>query len=155
MYAQKLMRPKLLIAVLALMLSGIDCDAASICANRCMSSASAAGVVVHHHQMESQAVNTSIGHHIHTRTHGAYCTECPPEVGNNLNQSADCHGVLQIQASREASLTFDTHRGVAHVDVSHTPAGALALADSGGPTLRCDTSPRIRTSDPGSVPLRI
>ena len=149
------MRPKLLIVVLALMLAGTNCDAASLCASRCMSSASAAGSVVHHHQMESQTDATSISHHIHTRTHGAYCTECPPEVGNNLNQSTDCQGLLQIQAIREASFSLTASRGVAHPDVPHTPAGALALADGGGPSLRCDTSPRIRTSDPGSVPLRI
>jgi hypothetical protein len=149
------MRPKLLIAVLALMLSGINCDAASICANRCMSSGSAESAVVHHHQMESQAVATNIQHHIHTRTHAAGCTECPPEVGNNLNRSADCQVLPQIEAIREASFSFDAPSGVAQVDVPHAPADALALADNGGPSFLCDIGHTIRSSDTASVPLRI
>ena len=148
------MRPKLLIVVLALMLSGTNCDAASICANRCMSSGSTESAVVHHHQMESQPVATH-NHHIDTRTHAAYCTECPPEVGNNLNKSADCRGFPQIQAIKEASFSFDIQRGVVHVDAPHTPAGILALADDGGPSLLCDSCRTTRTSDTASVPLRI
>ena len=153
MYAQKLMRTKLLIAVLALMLSGINCDAASICANRCMSSGSAESAVVHHHRMESQPVATNIQHHIHARAHAAACTECPPEVGNN--RSADCQGLPQIEAIREASFSFDAPSGVAQVDVPHAPVDALALADNGGPSLLCDIGRTIRSSDTASVPLRI
>jgi hypothetical protein len=155
-YAQKLMRPKPLITVLALMLSGINCDAASMCANRCMSSASAANAsaVTHHHQMESQPVATH-NHHIHARTHAAYCTECPPELGNNLNKSADCQSLLQIQAISEAFFPFNAPREGAHVDVPHTPTDPLALADDGGPSLLCDICRTIRSSNTPSVPLRI
>jgi hypothetical protein len=149
------MRPKLLIAVLALMLSGTNCDAASMCANRCMSSASATSAVVHHHQMESQPAATKIDHHLHTRTHAAYCTECPPALGKMLNRAADCAGFLQIQAIREASFSFNTPREVAHVDVPHTTADVLALADDGGPSLLCDICRTIRSSDTASIPLRI
>ena len=151
------MRPKPLITVLALMLSGINCDAASMCANRCMSSASAANAsaVAHHHQMESQPAATKIDHHLHTRTHAAYCTECPSALGNMLNRAADCAGLLQIQAIKEASFSFHAPREGAHVDIPHTPADALALADDGGPSLLCDICPTIRSSDTASLPLRI
>jgi hypothetical protein len=150
------MRPRLLTAVLVLMLSGTNCDAASICAAYCISSASAGSAAVHHHQRESQPAATNISHHIHAYHHAADCPECPPELGNNLNQSADCAGLVQIQAIKEASFSFDAPRGVAHVDLPHTPADALVLADGGEPAaLLCDTSQRIRTSDPPSAPLRI
>jgi hypothetical protein len=149
------MRPRLLIAVLVLMLSGTNCDAASICAAYCMSSASAGRAAVHHHQMESRPGAANVPHHIHTRNQAAYCTECPPDLRNRLNQSADCAGLVQIQALREASFSFDAPSGVAHGDVARTPAAALALANNGEPVLLCDTSHRIRTPDPGPVPLRI
>jgi hypothetical protein len=154
-YAQKLMRPKVLIAVLVLMLAGTNCDAASICANRCMSSASAGTAVVHHHQMESQPVATNIHNHLHARTHAAYCTECPPELGNKLNQSADCAGLEQIQAIEKASFSFNASRGVAHVDVPHTPAGVLALVEDGGSSLLPHICRTIRSSATASVSLRI
>src|SRR5260370_7637498 len=132
------MRPKLLIAVLALMQSGINCDAASICANRCMSSGSAESAVVHH-QMESQPVAANINHHLHTRTHAAYCTQCPPEVGNNLNRSADCQVLPQIEAIREASFCFDAPSAVAQVEFPHPPADPLTLPGNRGPPLSSDT----------------
>ncbi len=148
-----MMRPRLLIAVLVLTLSGTNCDAASICAAYCMSSAFAGRAAVHH-QMESQSGATNTDDHIHTGNQ-ATCAECPPELGNNLNQSADCASLVQIQALKEASFSFDAPSGVAQVDVPDTSAHAVALADDTQSSSLFDTSPRIRSSNPAAVPLRI
>lgn len=149
------MRPRLLIAVLVLMLSGTNCDAASICAAYCMSSASAGTAAVYHQHTESQQGTANINRDIHAHSHAASCPECPPELGNNLNQPADCAGLVQIQAIVEAPSSLDASRGVAHVDFLHTPTDALASADNGKASLLCDSSRRIRPYAPGSVSLRI
>jgi len=149
------MGPKPLIAVLVLILSGANCDAASICAVYCMSSASAGSAAVHHRQRESPPGTTNISHHIHTRNNDANCAECPPRSANSLNQRTDCIGLVQIEALKEASFSFAAPSGVAHVNGPDTAADALALADDGHPSLLLDTSRRIRSSDTASVPLRI
>src|ERR1700738_4508279 len=82
-YAQELMGPKLLIAILVLALSGANSDLASMCAAYCMSSASL------HHHMESQQGSTSASHHFHSYHNAANCAECPPDSANSLNEKDD------------------------------------------------------------------
>jgi hypothetical protein len=156
-YAAKLMRLRLLTAVLVLMLSGSNCDASSICANRCTSSSPAKSApvenaVVHHHQMESQPAATNIGHPIHN--HRAQCIECPPELGNSL-KSAGCAGLAQIQAIEEGVFSLGASSGVAYVRVPNMPADALPSTESGNPSLFRDFSRRIGPSNRGSISLRI
>ena len=154
-YRQNCMRPKLLIAVLVLALSGTNSNVASMCAVYCMSSASAGGAAVHHHQMESQPRSASISHHMHAHHKGAECPECPPTSGNNLNQKADCASFVQFQALKEASFSFDAPRGGAHVHVVGMPALALALASDGERFLPVSAPNKIRSFNPVSAPLRI
>ena len=154
-YAQNLMRPKLVIAILVLALSGANSSAASLCAAYCMSSASVGVAALHHHQMESQRSPTSMNHHTHARHHGAPCAECPPELGDSLNQKAGCASLAQIQALKQASFSLDAPSGVAHFDVSDTPADAPALVDDGPRSLLFDTPRTIGSSSSASVPLRI
>ena len=148
------MRPKLLIAVLALTLSGANAGVASMCAAYCMSSESV-GSAVHHHQMDSHPSPTSISHHNHTGHLGADCAECPPTSGNTLSPKADCSSLVQIQALMEGSFSFDAPSGVVHVAVADTPADALGLAGSGERSLLFDASQRIRSFNTRPVPLRI
>jgi hypothetical protein len=154
-YTQNLMRPKLVIAILVLALSGANSAAASLCAAYCMSSSSVGSAAVHHHQMESPPNPASISHHIHAHHHGADCAECPPKSGNSVNQKADCASLLQVQALKEGSFSLDAPRGVAQFDVADTPADALALAGGTERSIPFDDSHAIRNSTPASVPLRI
>src|SRR6267378_3819196 len=132
------MRRKLLIAVLVLTLSGANAGVASICAAYCMSSGSVGSAAVHHRQMYSQPSPTRISHHNHARHHGA-----------------DCSSLVQIQALKEGSFSFDAPGGVAHVAVADTPAEALGLAGSGERSLLFDASQTIRSFNTPPVPLRI
>jgi hypothetical protein len=143
------MRPKLLIAVLVLMLAGANCDAASICAAYCTSPASA------HHPMESQPGPTIISHHIHAHHQGAKCAECPPESDNSLNEKTDCSSLVQIHALKEGYFSLDAPGGVPQLDVGDTPAYTLGLAPDGGSVLVFGSAWRIRSSTSASVPLRI
>jgi hypothetical protein len=147
------MRPKLLIAILVLALSGANSGAASICAAYCMSSAPAGSVAVHHHQMETQPSPTSMSNHIHTRHYGAACAECPPTSENILNQKSDCTNLGQVQALKEVS--FEPSSGAAHIDVPSTPIDALALARGGERSIPVDASHAIRNPHAASVRLRI
>jgi hypothetical protein len=149
------MRPKLVIAVLVLALSGANSAAASMCAAYCMSSSSVGSAAVHHHQMESPPNPASISRHIHTRHHGADCAECPPKSGNSVNQKSDCASLVQVQALQEGSFSLDAPSGVAQFDVANTPADALTLAGGGERSIPFDASRKIRNSNPASVPLRI
>jgi hypothetical protein len=149
------MRPKLVIAILVLALSGANSGAASLCAAYCMSFASVGGAALHHHQMESQRSSTSMSHDTHARHHGAPCAECPPELGDTLKQKADCARLVQIQEFKQASFSFDAPSRVGYFDVSDTPAGALALANDGPRSLLFDASRRIGSSSSASVSLRI
>jgi hypothetical protein len=105
--------------------------------------------------MESQPEAANVPRHIHSRNQAASCPECPPELGNNLNQSADCAGLVQIQAFKEASFSFDAPNGVAQVDAPDTAADALALAGDNEPSSLFGTSCRIRSFCTASVPIRI
>src|SRR6267378_448749 len=149
------MRLKLLIAVLVLTLSGANAGAASMCAAYCMSSESVGSAAVHRHQMDSQPSPTSISNHNHTRHHGADCAECPPTSGNSLSPKADCASLVQIQALKEGSFSFDAPSGVAYVAVADTPADTLGLAGSGEGSLLFDASQTIRSFNTPPVPLRI
>ena len=150
------MRARLLVFVLVLVLSGADSGAALMCTACCLSSASVGTPVVHHHQMEPQADSAaSMSHESHIRHHGAKCAECPPKLGNSVNQKADCASLVQIQALKEGSFSLDAPIGVAQFDVADTPAEALALAGGGERSIPFDASHTIRNSNPASVPLRI
>jgi hypothetical protein len=154
-YTQNLMRPKLVIAILVLALSGANSGTAAICAAYCMSSTSAGSGGGHHHQMESQPSPTSISHHTHTHHHGAPCAECPPTSQYGVNQQGDCTRFVQTQALKESSLSLDAPSRVAQMDVADTPAEALSLAGDRERSLIFDTPPTIRSSNPASVPLRL
>jgi len=149
------MRPKLLIAVLALTLSGANAGVASMCAAYCMSTGSVGSAAVHHHQMDSHPSPTSISHHNHTGHLGADCAECPPTSGNSLIPKADCSSLVQIQALKEGSLSFDAPSGVARVAVADTPADAIGLAAGGERSSLFDASQTIRSFNTSPVPLRI
>lgn len=155
MYTQNLMRPKLVIAILVLALSGANSGAASICATYCMSSAAAGSAAVHHHQMESQPSPTSVSHQFHSHHHAANCAECPPDSANSLNGKADCASFAEIQALKEASFSFDAPRGVAHAHVVGIPARALALASDGERFLPVNAANKTRSFNPVLPPLRI
>jgi hypothetical protein len=148
-YAQKLMGTKLLIAVLALTLSGANSDLGSMCAASCMSSAP-----VHHH-VESQPGPIIINHHVHAHHKGTECGECPPKSGNGLNQKADCTSLVQIEALREGSFSLEAPSKVAQFNVAGTSAGSPSLAGDRERSLVFCASHAIRSSNPGSVPLRI
>ena len=154
-YTQNLMRPKLVIAILVLALSGANPGLASMRAAYCMSSSSVGSAAVHHHQMESQPSPTSITNHIHAHHHGADCAECPPKSGNSVNQKADCSSLVQVQSLKEGSFSLDAPSGVAQFDADDAPAYTLGSACDGEPSLVFDTSRRIRSSSSASVPLRI
>ena len=154
-YPQNWMRPKLLIALLVLALSGANSGLASMCAVYCMPSSSSGSALVHRHQMESHPGPTSISHHIHAHHKGALCAECPPKSGNSLNQKADCTSLVQIQALKEGSFSLDAPNKVAQVDVAGTPAEALSLTSDRERSLVFDTSPTITNPHAASVPLRI
>lgn len=153
-YTQNSMRPKLVIAIVVLALSGANSCVASMCAAYCMSSAFVGSAAVHH-QMVSQPSPTSISHHIHAHHNGAECADCPPKSGNRMNQKADCASLVQIQALKEGSFSLDAPNKVAQIDAAATPAEALSLASDRERSLVFDTSPTIRSSNPASVPLRI
>lgn len=148
-----MMRPRLLITVLVLALSGANSSTAAICAAYCKSSASAGSAVVHHHEMESLPSSTSISHH--TSHHGAPCAECPPASQYGLNQKTDCASLGQVQALKEGSFSLDAPKGVTQFNVADTPADALALAGGGERFIRFQASHIIRNPNPASVPLRI
>src|SRR5712664_4029653 len=120
-YAQNLMGPKLLIAVLVLTLSGANSDLASMCGAYCMSSASV------HHYTESKPGPITISHHMHAHHKGAECAECPPKSGISLNQKSDCASLVQIEALKEGSFSLGTPSGVAQ-DLAETPTDGRALA---------------------------
>jgi hypothetical protein len=149
------MRPKLVIAILALALAGPNSGVASICAAYCMSAASAGSAAVHHHQMESQPASTSISHHIHAHHQGVECTECPPKSGNSLDQKADCASLVQVQALKEGSFSLDALREVAQFDVAATSAYTLGLLCDGERFLPVNAPNKIRSFNPVSAPLRI
>lgn len=150
-----LMRLKLLIAVLMLTLSGANAGVASMCAAYCMSSEFVGSGAVHHHQMASQPSPTSVSHHFHSHHHASNCAECPADSANSLNEKSDCSSLVQIQALKEGSFSFDAPGGVAHVAVADTPAEALGLAGSGERSLLFDASQTIRSFNTPPVPLRI
>jgi hypothetical protein len=154
-YAQNLMRSKLIIAILVLALSGANSGAASMCAVFCTSSASVGSAVAHHHQMESQPGPASISRHIHGLHHSANCAECPLKSGNSLNQKADCTSLVQLQMLKEASFSLDAPSGVPQFDADDTPRYALGLACDGETSLVSDAPRTIRTFSSASVPLRI
>jgi len=151
-YPQNLMGTKLLISVLVLLLSGADSGAALICAASCMSSAPVPGSVVHHHEVESQPSSAHARQHTHH--HGAPCAECPPEVGNSLNQKSDCNSLSKIQALREGSFSLDAPTGVARIVVSR-PADGRPLGPDCQQSFLFGKSSTSRSSGPPLLPLRI
>jgi hypothetical protein len=149
------MRLKLLIAVLVLTLSGANAGVASMCAAYCMSSESVGSAAIHHHQMASQPSPTSASHHFHSHHHASNCAECPADSANSLNEKSDCSSLVQIQALKEGSFSFDAPSGAAHVAVADTPADTLGLTGSGVRSLLFDASQTIRSFNTPPVPIRI
>ena len=156
-YAQRVMRVRLLISVLVLALSGANSGATAICAAFCGSFASARSAVVHHHRMESnsQLSPTSVSRHIHARHQGAPCAECPPASHYGLIQNADCTNLVQIQALKESSFSLEAPHSVTQIDFVDAPNADLSLAANHERPLVFDTSQALRRSNPSSVPLRI
>ena len=139
------MGTKLLMSVLALLLSAADSGAALICAASCMSSPPVAGAVVHHHEMYSQPSATHASQYTHH--HGAPCAECPPRDrnGNSLNQSSDCNSLSEIHALKEGSFSVDAPRA----------ADGLAAGTDGQQSFLYGDSPTTRSFGPTLLPLRI
>ena len=146
------MRQKLVPVALVLMLSAANSPVALMCAAYCSGSA---GGALAHHQMESEQTPATTSHHTHAHHHAANCAECPPESRNSLNQSADCASLVQMQALKEGTFSFEAPTGLPHVDVSNAPARALALASDGERFSLFDAPKIVRNSSPVSVPLRI
>jgi hypothetical protein len=150
------MGTKLLMSVLALLLSAADSGAALICAASCMSSPPVAGAVVHHHEMYSQPSATQASQHTHH--HGAPCAECPPRDrgrnGNSLNQSSDCNSLSEIHALKEGSFSVDAPTGVAPV-LANRPADGLALGSDGRQSFLFEDFPTAKSFGPTLLPLRI
>jgi len=149
------MRPKLLISVLVLAVSGANSGLRSMCTAYCLSSSSVGSAVVHHDKTESHPGPASISHHMHAHHKGAECAECPPRSGNSLSEKADCASFAEIQALKEASFSFDAPRGVAHVHVVGMPARAFTLASDGERFLPVSAPNKIRSFNPVSAPFRI
>jgi hypothetical protein len=152
-YAQNLMRSKLVIAILVLALSGANSGAATMCAGYCMSSASVGRA--HHHQMESQQSSPNIGRHIHGLHHIANCAKCPPTSGSSLHQKADCASWVQIQALKEGTFSLAAPSEVLQFDAADTPGYAVGLAADSEHSPALATSRTIPSSISASVPLRI
>jgi hypothetical protein len=150
------MGTKLLMSVLALLLSAADSGAALICAASCMSSPPAAGALVHHHETDSQPGATHASQYTHH--HGAPCAECPPRGrngnGNSLNQSSDCNSFSEIHALKEGSFSVDAPNGVAPV-LANRPADGFALGSDGQQSFLFGDSPTTRSFGPTLLPLRI
>jgi len=152
------MGTKLLISVLALLLSAADSGAAVICAASCMSSPPVAGALVHHHEMDSQPSATHASQNTHR--HGAPCAECPPRDrngnrnGNSLNQSIDCNSLSEINALKEGSFSVDVPTGVAPV-LATRAADGLAPGSDGQQSFLFGDSSTTRSFGPALLPLRI
>jgi len=149
------MGPRLLIAVLALALSGANSDLASMCAAYCMSSSSVGSAAVHHHQMDSRPGPTSISRHIHAHHNGAECAECPPTSGNSVKQKSDCASLAQMQALEEGFFNLDAPSGRIHFDATQAPDRVAGLTWSAGRSLVFDTSRTTGSFPSPSLPLRI
>jgi hypothetical protein len=154
-YAQNLMRLKLLIAVLVLALSRANSGLASMCAAYCMASSSVGSAAVYYRQMESQPGPTSSSHYLHAHHMGAECAGCPPKSGNSLNRKADCASFVQTQALKEGSFSLDAPSEAAQFDSADAPAFILGLACDGEHSLVLAASRTIRSFSSSSVPLRI
>ena len=142
------MGTKLLISVLALLLSGADSGAVLSCAVSCMSSAPVAAAVVHH-EMPTAAHASQHAHH-----HGAPCGECPPKSGNSLNQKSDCDSLSEIQALKESAFSLDARTGVARALFDRPSANSLALGSDCQQSFLFRDSATSRSSPP-LLPLRI
>ena len=153
MYSQNLMDTKLLVWVLVLLLSAADPGAVLICAASCISSATVAGRVVHHHEMESLANATHKSQYAHH--HGAPCAECPGKAGNSLKQKSDCDRRSEIQALKESAFSLDAPIGAAHVLFKLTPAASLASGSDCQRSFLFADSLTGRSSGPPLLPLRI
>jgi len=152
-YPQNFMGNKLLISVLALLLSGADCGAALLCAASCMWSAPVADIVVHHHEMESQPTATHASQHADHR--GAQCVECPVKAGNSLNQKSDCDSQSEIRALKESGFSLDAPIGAYHVLFKRPAADSLALGSDRRQYFPFGDSPAGKRPGEPLLPLRI
>lgn len=156
-YPQDLMRTRLQASMLVLLLSGANSGAPAICAAYCMSSASAVGGRVHHHQTgsNSQPSPKTISRYTHSHHRGAPCAECPSASEYALNEKGDCASLVQIQALKESAFSLDVPNRVVQIDFVDAPNADLSVACDREPCLVFDTSQIVRSSDPPSLPLRI
>ena len=152
MYAQNLMRTRLLASALVLLLSGADSSAALICAASCMSTSPVARVSIHHHEMETPPSAPQVSRHAHH--HGPPCAECPPKAEASLSQSSDCAGSSDIQARSETSLSLDGPGGAVGIFAA-LPDEKLTSDCGGDYFLFCASTSTIRSSSPPLLPLRI
>jgi hypothetical protein len=152
-YAENLMGPKLLIAMLVMALAGANSGLASLCAAYCMSSTSAGRAVAHPH-MDSQQDRESTSQNLHAHRNGAECAECPPTSENSLKQKADCASLDQMQTLKEGSFNLDAPGEAAQVDAVSTPNYTVACPCD-GESLVFDASRTILSLPSPSLPLRI
>lgn len=153
-YAQGLMRTRLLALVLVLLLSGTNSGATALCAAYCISSVGSAALHHHHMESNSQLSPTSVSRHIHSRHRGTPCAECPPASQYGLTQKADCASLVQIQALKQNSFSLNGPNKISQLDVAHAP-DSLPLVGDRERSLVFDTSQAVRSLNPASVPLRI
>jgi hypothetical protein len=151
-YAETLMRVRLVVSVLVLLLSGADSGAALFCASSCTSSTHMKGTASRHREMESQPNATHASQS--APHHGTPCADCPPATGNNLNQRSDCNSLFKIQALTESSLSLNAPTGVARA-LANRPADGFALGSDGQQYFLFGAFSTTRDSAPPSLPLRI
>ena len=147
-YPQNSMGTKLLISVLALLLSGSNSGAVLSCAVSCISSAPVAAAVVHY-EMPTAAHASQHAHH-----HRAPCGECPPKAGNSLNQKSACNSLSEIQALKESAFFLDPRSGVACALFDRPSADRLALSSDCQQSFLFGDFATSRRSPP-LLPLRI
>src|SRR5437588_10239963 len=109
------MRPKLLIAVLVLALSGANSGLRSMCTAYCLSSSSVGSAVAHHDKMESHPGPTSISHHMHAHHKGAEGAERPPRPGHSLSEEAVRASSAELQPLKEPYFALHAPREVSRV----------------------------------------
>src|ERR1700732_2514130 len=138
------MRLRVLIAVLALALSGTNSKLDSMCAAYCTSSGSSGGAAVHHDQLGS-----------HSHRHTANCAECPTGTGNGLNEKCDCSRLGQFQVLKEGSPSFAHTSAVTPIHAVDMPDRALSLTSEDERFSLVKAPNKIRSLNFASASLRI
>jgi hypothetical protein len=145
---------RLLITILVMALSAMNCGDVLLCAAYCVSSASGRSPAIHHHQMASQPNATSPILHIHTHHPGVACLECPSDASHSLNQNSGCMKLAEIQALKEGSVSLGIPSGATPV-VADRPADAFVPTYRGERSFLIAAGPPIQSSNSPLLPLRI